>query len=330
LSKRGPLFLESGSPQLTLSAKAGGRQLKSQPSPVSALLVFPLNLLLMLCSALASAQSRETPQPIQQPASAAPATAAMPKAPTEAPCQIKRDGAAFLQAAVAGAVAPDPANPPLRPDLEPTSCPPLVPLINWYARFLNGPQVKRFTPKEKGMLAIRNFIDPFNGVTIAGNSAIYVGINSHSAYGPGIKGFAKNVGVSYTEDGISEFFGTFAIPSIVHQDPHYHRMPEASLARRFAHAIYQVGWTQGDDGQGMLNYANLLGYAIDGQLENFYVPGVQTNASATVSRYLISLGTAPVDNLITEFLPDFARHIHIRVVLVQRIIDQVARREGNQ
>jgi hypothetical protein len=102
------------------------------------------------------------------------------------------------------------------------------------------------------------------------------------------------------------------------------------MARRFAHAIYQVGWTQGDDGQGMLNYANLLGFAIDGQLENLYVPGVQTNASATVSRYLISLGTAPVDNLITEFLPDFARHIHIRVVLVQRIIDQVARREGNQ
>jgi len=294
------------------------------------LLVFPLNLLLLLCSALASAQSGQAPSPVQEPASAAPATATMPKAPTEAPCQIKRDGTAFLQAGAVGVVAPDPANPPLRPDLEPTSCPPLVPLINWYARFLNGPQVTRFTPKQKGLLAVRNFIDPFNGVTIAGNSAVYVGINPHSAYGPGIKGFAKNVGVSYAEDGIAEFFGTFAIPSIVHQDPHFHRMPEASIARRFAHAIYQVEWTQGDDGQGMLNYANLVGYAIDGQLQNFYVPGVQTNGGATASRYLITLGTAPIDNLITEFLPDFARHIHIRVVLVQRIIDQVALREGNR
>jgi hypothetical protein len=200
-----------------------------------------------------------------------------------------------------------------------------VPLINWYSRFLNGPQVKPLTPKEKGLLAIRNFIDPFNAVTIAGNSAIYIGTNSHSVYGPGIKGFSENVGVSYTEDGISEFIGTFAIPSIVHQDPHYHRMPEAGMGRRIAHAIYQVGWTQGDNGSGMLNYANLAGFAIDGQLENLYVPGFQTNAGATLSRYLIALGTAPAENLITEFLPDFARHIHLRVVLVQRIIDQVAR-----
>ncbi len=80
----------------------------------------------------------------------------------------------------------------------------------------------------------------------------------------------------------------------------------------------------------MLNYGNLLGFAIDGQLENLYVPGIQTNGSATTSRYLIGLGTAPADNLVTEFLPDIARHIHLRIVLVQRIIDQVALRNGGQ
>ena len=333
LEQTAPLFLESGSSQHKLSGNTGGRQFYSQPSPKPALLVYPLNLFLFLCSAIASAQSLQTapiaPQ-AQRSENAAPATATIPKSPTEAPCQIKRDGDAFLMAAAAGAVAPDPANPPLSPSLEPTPCPPLAPLIDWYARFLNGPQVKRLTPKEKGLLAIRNFIDPFNGVTIAANSAVYVGLNAHSAYGPGLKGFGKNVGVSYTEDGIAEFFGTFAIPSIVHQDPHFHRMPEASLAHRIAHAIYQVGWTQGDDGRSMLNYGNLLGYAIDGQLENFYVPGIETNGSATMSRYMIVLGTAPAENLITEFLPDFARHIHIRVLLVQRIIDQVARTNGAQ
>ena len=38
-------------------------------------------------------------------------------------------------------------------------------------------------------------------------------------------------------------------------------------------------------------------------------------------------GTAPIDNFITEFLPDIARHLHVRIVLVQRIINQVARTE---
>jgi hypothetical protein len=268
------------------------------------------------------------PQPEQRTTSAdnPPAT----KVQTESPCQIKRDGTAFLQAAVAGAASYDSPTPPLDRNLAPAPCPPLAPLIDWYARFLTGPQVKPLTPKEKGLLAVRNLADPFNAITIAGNSAIYIGANSHSAYGPGMSGFGKNVGISYAEDGISEFFGTFLIPSIAHQDPHYHRMPEASLSHRFTHSLTQVVWTQGDDGHGMLNYANLVGFAIDGQLVNLYVPGVHTNARATTSRYLIALGTAPAENLITEFLPDVARHVHLHVVVVQRIIDQISRSDAGQ
>ena len=124
-----------------------------------------------------------------------------------------------------------------------------------------------------------------------------------------------------------EFFGTFLIPSLVHQDPHYHRMPDATITRRIAHAIYQVVWTQGDDGSGMLNYANLVGFAIDDEIGNLYVPGQQTDLPASASRYAIGLAIAPIDNFITEFLPDVARRIHVRVVLVQRIINQVATTE---
>jgi hypothetical protein len=209
-------------------------------------------------------------------------------------------------------------------------CPPRVPIIGWYMRFVNGREVRPLTPKDKGLLAVRDFIDPFNAITIAGNSAIYIGIDSHTAYGPGMTGWGKNVGISYAQDGISEFFGTFLIPSIAHQDPLYHRMPKASGPRRFAHAVSQVVWTQGDHGRGMLNYANLIGFAIDGQFTNFYVPGVQTNAGATAKRYLIELGVAPAGNILAEFLPDIARHIHVRVVIVQRIINQVSRMQSNK
>jgi hypothetical protein len=286
-------------------------------------------LLQLQFTASANAQSpSDAPQLEQRPTSAdVPPTA---KAEAESPCQIKRDGTAFLQAAVAGAVSYDSPTPPLDRNLAPAPCPPLAPLIDWYARFLTGPQVKPLTPKEKGLLAVRNLADPFNAITIAGNSAIYIGANSHSAYGPGMSGFGKNVGISYGEDGISEFFGTFLIPSIAHQDPHYHRMPDSSLSRRFMHTLTQAVWTQGDDGHEMLNYANLVGFAIDGQFVNLYVPGVHTNARATTSRYFIALGTAPAENLITEFLPDVARHVHLHVVVVQRIIDQISRSDAGQ
>ncbi len=207
-------------------------------------------------------------------------------------------------------------------------CPLYVPIINWYARFLNGPQVKPLTPKEKGWLAIRNVVDPFNAVTILGTSGIGIASDSHSPYGPGFSGFGKSVGVAYTQDMTGEFIGTFLIPSIVHQDPHYHRTPSASIPRRVLHCATQIFWTQGDNGKGMLNYADLVGFAIDDEISNLYVPGRETNWPASAQRYAIGLALAPTDNLITEFLPDLARRIHIQVVFVQRIINQVAKTDG--
>lgn len=201
--------------------------------------------------------------------------------------------------------------------------------IDWYVRFENGPQVKPMTPTEKGWLAARNVIDPFNIMTILGISAISVAADSRSAYGPGFPGWGRYVGVSFTENITSEFFGTFLICSITHQDPHYHRMPDASYAKRVLHVVDQVAWTQGDDDKGMLNYSNLIGAGIDDEIGNLYVPGRRTNAAATAQRYGIALATAPIDNFITEFLPDVAKHIHIQIVVVQRIIDQIATDQQN-
>lgn len=199
------------------------------------------------------------------------------------------------------------------------------PIFDWYIQLMHVPDVKPLTQKEKARLAAHNLMDPFNLITIAGEAGISVAANSHSPYGPGMTGFGKNAGVSLTQDVTGEFVGTFLIPSIARQDPHYHRMPTATIKRRIAHAFYQIVWTRGDNGKGMLNYADLLGYAIDDQISNLYVPGRETNAGATASRYGIALATAPIDNFITEFLPDVASHIHIQIVVIQRIINQVAK-----
>jgi hypothetical protein len=184
----------------------------------------------------------------------------------------------------------------------------------WFARFLTGPEVKPLTPEEKARLAVRNLIDPFNLITILGTSGISVAANSHSPYGPGMPGFGRNVGVSFTQDATGEFFNTFLIPSIAHQDPHYHRMPDKSIPRRALHAVLQVAWTQGDNGKGMLNYGALVGDAIDDEISNLYVPDRATRLTASAERYATGLASAPIDNFVSEFLPDVARHIHIQVV----------------
>jgi hypothetical protein len=183
------------------------------------------------------------------------------------------------------------------------------------------------TPMGKLRLAGKDIIDPFNLLTIAADSAIAIGSDSHSSYGPGMAGFGKYAGVALTGDITGEFFGTFLIPSLTHQDPRYHRMQHATIPRRIGHTIVQVVWTKGDNGQNMPNYGSVFGLAAANILGNLYVPGEHTTPGATTARWATGLATAPIDNILTEFLPDVARHVNVRVVLFQRILNSVARPE---
>jgi hypothetical protein len=196
--------------------------------------------------------------------------------------------------------------------------------VNYFQRFTDS-GVHPLTPRQKGILAIRNTIDPFNFTTIAVFSAISVASDPGSAYGPGVPGFARNFGVAYCETAVGQFFGTFLIPSITHQDPHYHRMPNASYVRRTVHAITEVVWAQSDYGDGMPNYSILIGTAIGDGLGNLYVPGRDKSWGAGAARYATAIATDPIDNFITEFLPDVARHVNVHIVLVQQVVNGVER-----
>jgi len=189
---------------------------------------------------------------------------------------------------------------------------------------VSSSRVKRLTVTDKGVLAYRDVIDPFNLITIAGTSAITVAAQSHSAYGPGFKGFGELTGYSLTEDIIGETLATFAIPSIAHEDPRYHRMPGRPFGRRLLHALAHTWVSQHDDGRTMPNYAILLTYPIAAEIFNLYVPGIATDAPATGKRILVGLATNPADDIVSEFLPDVAKRIHVRIVFVQQIMNQVA------
>jgi hypothetical protein len=197
-----------------------------------------------------------------------------------------------------------------------------------FQRYLQTAGNHPLTPRQKLRLAAKDIIDPFNLLTIAGSSAISVATDAHSGYGPGFAGFGKLTGVSLSQDVTGEFFGTFLIPSIAHQDPHFHRMPNASFKRRLAHCVTQIVWTQSDTGRGMFNYAVIVGTVADEGVSSAYVPNRQVGWSPAAERIATAWATDPIGNLITEFLPDVARHINVNAVFVQRIINRVAVEEG--
>jgi hypothetical protein len=194
------------------------------------------------------------------------------------------------------------------------------------SRFVtSGKGAPPLTPMGKLRLAGKDIINPFNLLTIGADSAIAIGSDSHSPYGPGLGGFGRYAGVALTGNVTAEFFGTFLVPSLAHQDPRYHRMPSASVPRRVGHTIIQVVWTKGDSGEDMPNYGTIFGLAAANVLGNLYVPGQDTDPKATATRWATGLATSPIDNILTEFLPDIAKHVNVRVVLFQRIMNSVAK-----
>jgi hypothetical protein len=193
---------------------------------------------------------------------------------------------------------------------------------------INSDQRQPLTSKQKGILAGRDIIDPLNLIVIGAEAGFGVGLNAHSAYGPGLKGFGRLAGYDLLQDAQGEVIGTFLIPSLVHEDPRYRRMQNASVKRRIFHALARTVIAEHDDGRPMLNYATLLTYPISAELSNLYVPGVQDNARSTFKRIGLGFATDPAGNLIAEFLPDFARRIHVRSVFIQQIVNQMATGQG--
>ena len=285
----------------------------------------------VLLSAMTAAFAQTSLQAPDPPATPAGSTSDLPDAPQPAQSQ-REDVVAVAEASFK--VSGNGAHPcgmftamkvvyvdPSRYDQLPKPC---AELIYPYQRFLNSNIVIPMTWQQKGYLALHDLTDPANIGTILGISAITIGADSHSAYGPGLKGFGKIVGVSVLEDATGQFFEAFAIPVIAHQDPRYFRMPHAPLTKRILYSISRTVISRSDSGHAMPNYATLLNYPISAEIANLYVPGIHTDASSTATRILTGYGLDPVGNLLNEFLPDVASRVHIRVIFVQRILNNIA------
>jgi hypothetical protein len=208
----------------------------------------------------------------------------------------------------------------------PHSC--CVPSGDAFGAYLKQYALHIYTPRELGGMAVRSVVDPFNLLTIGGTSALSVATDAHSPYGPGFVGWGKLSGVSLTQDMTNAFLETFLIPSIDHQDPHYHRLPNASMKLRIAHCLYQPFWTDSDTGRGMFNYATVIGDAVGEAVDMSYVPYQKEGWGASADRVAVNLATTPIGNFVTEFIPDLASHVNLNVVFVQRIINRVAAEES--
>jgi hypothetical protein len=220
-----------------------------------------------------------------------------------------------------GMIAFDPNN----ADVPPPAC---SELVYPYQRFLDTNVAIPLTRRQKSYLMLHNVTDPATLGIIVGISAINIAADSHTAYGPGFEGFAELTGVSLLLNTTGEFFGTFAIPALVHQDPRYYRRPQDRFSKRLIYSISRSYISRSDSGKTIPNYGVLGAYPIGAELANLYVPGIESDGASTAKRIATGLALDPVNNIINEFLPDVAKHIHVRIIFIQQIVNNVAATQG--
>lgn len=176
----------------------------------------------------------------------------------------------------------------------------------------------------KFRLAVANVSDPFSLAITALDSEFGNATDSASPLPRGADGFGERFGISMAGQASSELLSTFLISSIFHQDPHYHQDPEAPTKVRIGHALSYVVVTRSDSGHRMFNFAEFLGTAASSILEDSFHPEWKKGPSESAQRIFISIGSDAAWNLMTEFLPDVAKHLNPRFLLLRRLAEKAA------
>ena len=170
---------------------------------------------------------------------------------------------------------------------------------------------KPLTTEEKFGLFVRDSISIFNVVGSGMAAGISQARDTQSGYGQGAEGYFKRFGASMTYGASNNFFGTFLIASLLHEDPRYFVKDSGSFGERVRYAATRVVVTRSDRGGHVINWAGLLGPLAGAALANTYLPADSQGVGNTFSRWGITLGATAGTNLLREYWPTINKKLRL-------------------
>jgi hypothetical protein len=126
-------------------------------------------------------------------------------------------------------------------------------------------------------------------------------------YGGGMQGWGKRFGATLADTESRRFIQTFALSTILHQDPRYFPSHKKALISRAWYAITRVAVTKNDKGDEAFNTSEFLGALLTSALQNAYYPSDDRSLGDTMNRFGGALSSDAVGNLLREFTPDMKR-----------------------
>lgn len=151
-----------------------------------------------------------------------------------------------------------------------------------------------------------------SGSAVLGSAAgagLSQAIGSYSGYGQGGEGYAKRFGASMARGATTNFFGTFLIPSLLHQDPRYFVLGDGSFRESAKYALRRVFITRTDSGGNAFNWSDILAPLASEGIANTYLPEGDRTAGQTIERYGTDIGVRAAGNLMREYWPTLSRKL---------------------
>ena len=165
--------------------------------------------------------------------------------------------------------------------------------------------VAPLTAGQKFKLFARETVDPFTFAGAAMGAALSQAHDDDPKYGQGWGPYAQRFGAASVDIATQNFFGDFALASLLHEDPRYFRRgPEYGFWNRMGYALSRIVITRKDSGGETFNYAGIGGMALGITLSNAYYPSRSVNADVSALRLYSSVSSAALGNLLPEFWPD--------------------------
>jgi len=163
------------------------------------------------------------------------------------------------------------------------------------------------SPHCKFVLFVRQTYSPYTLVSI-GYEAIWAqATDQWPHYGGGMAGFGKRFGAISANTESRRFIQSFALSTLLHQDPRYFPSCKKGLIDRAWYAATRVVVGTSDSGHPTFNSAEFLGALFASSLQNAYYPRHDRRLGDTMYRFQGALSSDATSYILREFTPDIKR-----------------------
>jgi hypothetical protein len=163
--------------------------------------------------------------------------------------------------------------------------------------------------REKFELFVNNSISVSTLFSAAAGSGIAQASNWPEGYGQGAAGYGKRFGSSMARNASSNFFGTFLLASMLHEDPRFFPQKDPTFGGSVKYSVQRLFVTRSDSGSNTANWSGLLGPLFAEGLANSYWPERERTAGDTLQRYGFDMANIVGYNLLRNYWPVFFKRM---------------------